>query len=51
AMFAGMDSAIMDPCNQEMMATLLATEALLGRDRFCRKYSKAFRKGKIGAKK
>jgi len=31
AMFAGMDSAIMDPCNREMMATLLATEALLGR--------------------
>jgi 5-methyltetrahydrofolate corrinoid/iron sulfur protein methyltransferase len=51
AMFAGMDSAIMDPCNREMMATLLATEALLGRDRFCRKYYKAFRKGKIGAKK
>lgn len=51
AMSAGMDSAIMDPCNQEMMATLLATEALLGRDKFCRKFSDAYRKGKIGAKK
>ena len=30
-----------------MMATLLATEALLGRDRFCRKYSNAYRKGKL----
>ncbi|MGD0153839.1 MAG: methyltetrahydrofolate cobalamin methyltransferase [Thermacetogeniaceae bacterium] len=51
AMYAGMDSAIMDPCNQEMMATLLATEALLGRDKFCRKFSNAYRKGSIGAKK
>lgn len=48
--FAGMDSAIMDPCNRDMMATLLATEALLGRDKYCRKYSAAFRKGKIGPK-
>lgn len=51
AMYAGMDSAIMDPCNQEMMAALLATEALLGRDKFCRKFSNAYRKGSIGAKK
>jgi 5-methyltetrahydrofolate--homocysteine methyltransferase len=51
AMSAGMDSAIMDPCNQEMMAALLATEALLGRDKYCRKYANAYRKGKIGAKK
>lgn len=51
AMSAGMDSAIMDPCNQEMMATLLATEALLGRDKFCRKFTDAYRKGRIGGKK
>ena len=51
AMYAGMDSAIMDPCNQEMMAALLATEALLGRDKFCRKFSNAYRKGNIRAKK
>lgn len=48
ATFAGMDSAIMDPCNRDMMAALLATEALLGRDRHCRKYSTAYRKNKIG---
>lgn len=48
ALFAGMDSAIMDPCNRDMMAALLATEALLGRDRFCRNYSNAYRKNKIG---
>lgn len=51
AVYEGMDSAIMDPCNRDMMATLLATEALLGRDRFCRKFSNAYRKGKIGPKK
>lgn len=51
AMSAGMDSAIMDPCNEEMMATLLATEALLGRDKFCRKFTDAYRKGRIGGKK
>lgn len=48
ATFVGMDSAIMDPCNRDMMAALLATEALLGRDRHCRKYSTAYRKNKIG---
>ena len=47
ALSAGMDSAIMDPCNKEMMAALFATEALLGRDKFCRNYNKAYRKGII----
>lgn len=51
AIYAGMDSAIMDPCNRDTMATLLATEALIGRDRFCKNYNGAFRKGKIGPKK
>lgn len=51
AAFSGMDSAIMDPCNRDMIATLLATEALMGRDRNCRKFTDAFRKGKIGPKK
>lgn len=50
ALNAGMDSAIMDPCSREMMTALLATEALLGRDRYCRKYLTAFRAGKIGAR-
>lgn len=51
AMFAGMDSAILDPCNQEMLATLLANEALLGRDRLCRKFANAYRSGRIGQKR
>jgi 5-methyltetrahydrofolate--homocysteine methyltransferase len=48
ATYSGMDSAIMDPLNRDLMGTLLATEALLGHDRHCRKFSTAYRKNKIG---
>lgn len=48
ATYAGMDSAILDPCNRDVLTTLLATEALLGRDRFCRNFANAYRKNKIG---
>jgi 5-methyltetrahydrofolate--homocysteine methyltransferase len=34
--------------NRAMMETILATYALLGQDRHCRKYSKAYRAGTIG---
>lgn len=48
SMSAGMNSAIVDPTNRDMLATILAAEALLNRDRCCRNYNKAFRAGKIG---
>lgn len=48
AIQAGMDSAVMDPLNRDMMGTIYATYALLGQDKHCRKYSKAFRAGQIG---
>ncbi|SFR01104.1 methyltetrahydrofolate cobalamin methyltransferase [Desulfoscipio geothermicus] len=48
AAYAGMDSAILDPCNRDILTTLLATEALLGRDRHCRNFANAYRKNKIG---
>jgi 5-methyltetrahydrofolate--homocysteine methyltransferase len=51
ALSAGMDSAIMDPTNRAMTETIYAAEALLGMDKFCRRYNKAYRLGKIGAKK
>lgn len=51
ATFSGMDSAIMDPCNRDIISSLLATEVLMGKDRYCRKYNTAYRKGKIGPKK
>ena len=49
ALAAGMDSAIMDPTSADMRAALYATEALLGRDRLCRRYYQAYRSGQIGA--
>jgi len=51
AVFAGMDSAIMDPTNRDMMTALYAAEAISGKDRFCRKYLNAYRKGIIGPAK
>lgn len=50
AIQAGMDSAVMDPMNRDMMGTVFATYALMGQDKHCRKYSKAFRAGQIGTK-
>jgi len=45
AMSAGMDSAIIDPLNPEMLALVYAAEALLGKDEFCIEYINAFRAG------
>lgn len=50
AVNAGMDSPIMDPCSGAVRAALYAEEALLGRDRNCRNYLTAFRKGLFGPK-
>ncbi len=51
AMKAGLDSAILDPINREMMGIIYATEALLGRDDYCIEYITAYREGKIGTQK
>lgn len=51
AIKAGLDSAIMDPCNVDMMSTIYACEALMTRDKGGRKYNRAYRAGKIGVKK
>lgn len=45
AMFAGLDGAILDPGNKQMMAMIFAAEALLNKDMFSKNYLKAFRKG------
>ncbi|MGC9964922.1 MAG: dihydropteroate synthase [Syntrophobacteraceae bacterium] len=47
---AGMDSAIIDPTDNDFHEALLTTEMLLGRDRFCRAYTQAHRSGRIGKK-
>lgn len=44
AIYAGLDAAIMDPLKADMMQAARAGEALMGRDRHFRKYSRDFRK-------
>ena len=48
AMQAGMDSAIVDPTNRDMMGIIYATQALLGEDDFCIEYIGAYREGLFG---
>jgi 5-methyltetrahydrofolate--homocysteine methyltransferase len=51
AMNAGMDSAVLDPLNQDLMGMIFATEALLGMDEMCMEYIGAYRQGIFGQKK
>ena len=48
AMNAGLDSAILDPLNRDMLGLIYATEALLGEDDFCMEYISAYRDGLFG---
>ncbi len=45
AMQNGLDSAILDPLDQELMAAIVTTDLLLGRDKHCLNYIRASRKG------
>ncbi len=45
AIAKGLDGAIINPLDGRMMATIIAAEALAGRDNFCMNYLKAFRAG------
>ena len=49
ALQAGMDAAIMDPLDMDLMALLKASELLLGRDEYCMNYLMAYRAGLLGA--
>lgn len=44
-MARGMDSFILDPTNKDMRGALLASQALMGQDNFCRKFINGFRQG------
>ena len=46
-MAAGMDSAIIDPLDQKIMATIKTADMLLGHDNFCGNYLKGVRAGVI----
>jgi len=48
ALQAGLDSAIIDPLDSEMRAVLIAAELVLGRDRHCLNYTRAYRAGVFG---
>lgn len=50
ALQAGLDSAILDPLDRELRATLLAAELVLGRDRHCLNYTRAYRAGVFGSR-
>ena len=49
AMRAGLSAAIVDPLDKKLMGTLRATTLLLGQDRWCQDYIRAFRKGWLEA--
>lgn len=46
-MEAGMDSAIIDPLDKQIMATIKTADMLLGKDHFCGNYLKGVRAGTI----
>jgi 5-methyltetrahydrofolate--homocysteine methyltransferase len=47
-MAQGLDAAIVDPCDAQLMMNVRAAEALLARDEYCANYIQAFREGKLG---
>jgi 5-methyltetrahydrofolate--homocysteine methyltransferase len=47
AMTRGLDAVILDPCDKRIMANLITTVTLLGKDEFCMNYLTAFREGKF----
>ena len=51
ALASGLDSAIMDPLDRDLMETLLAAELVLGRDSYCQNYICAYRECRIGRSK
>lgn len=51
AIAAGMDSAIVDPENADLKNIIYAADVVLGKDRFCGNFTKAYRAGIIGKKK
>ena len=45
---AGLDTIIADPTNRDIIGNIYATEMLMGKDKYCRRFNNAFRAGKIG---
>ena len=47
AIAKGLDGLIINPLDKKMMANIIAAESLAGRDRYCTKYLKSYRKKKF----
>ena len=45
ALGAGLDGALIDPLDKGVIAAIRATEALLGKDRYCKNFIQGYRKG------
>lgn len=45
AIYAGLDSAILDPRDKKLMAAIKAGEMILGKDDYCKSFLQAYRKG------
>ena len=43
----GLSAAILDPTDQQLMATLLAVEMILGRDEYCQNFIDAYQDGRL----
>jgi 5-methyltetrahydrofolate corrinoid/iron sulfur protein methyltransferase len=48
AVQAGLDSAIADPNDRGLIETMTAAEMLIGKDKYCQTFNRAFRTGRIG---
>ena len=48
AIGAGMDAAILDPLDRDMIGAVFAAEACMGLDEYCMEYIGAYREGRIG---
>ncbi|MBE6014586.1 MAG: methyltetrahydrofolate cobalamin methyltransferase [Lachnospiraceae bacterium] len=48
SMNSGLDSAIFDPTNRDLIGLIYATEAMLGMDDYCMEYISAYRDGLFG---
>lgn len=49
AINAGLDTAIIDPNDRDLQAAVYATDLLLGQDKNCLRYTRAYRAGKLEA--
>jgi 5-methyltetrahydrofolate corrinoid/iron sulfur protein methyltransferase len=47
----GLDSAIIDPNNRDLTGVIAAAEMLMGQDKYCQRFNRAYRAGKIGPQK